>query len=347
MSTSFELPSAADFSVAQADFAAQAAAFRPPPWLRNPHLQSMLNNVPWVRAGVLRRARALLKHAQPHLLDCGEEVRLLGFLSAQRALGRESRGMVLLLHGWEGGADATYVLSLGALLFERGYDVFRLNLRDHGDTHHLNRELFHSCRIDEVVGAVRRVQELFAPVRLSLAGFSLGGNFALRVAVRAPQAGIVLNRVVAVSPALNPHATMAVLESGPAIYSQYFVNKWKRSLRIKQGYFPEHYDLRDILSCGSITTMTECLVQRYTDIGSLDNYLNGYAIVGNVLASLTVPSVIIAAADDPIIPARDLERLARNPKLSVFVTRYGGHCGFMDRWLGERWLDRQVARLLA
>lgn len=346
MSTPFELAIPPELPTGVHDFAEQAAAFRPPPWLRNPHLQSTLNNIPWVRAGVLRRARALLKHTEQHILDCGDSVRLLGLYSRQQSLGRESRGLVLLLHGWEGSADSTYVLSLGALLFAQGYDIFRLNLRDHGDTHHLNPELFHSCRIAEVVGAVKRVHEQFAPRRMSLVGFSLGGNFALRVALHAPAVGIALERVIAVCPALSPHATMAVLESGPLLYNQYFVNKWKKSLRIKQSHFPQHYDLRDILNCTSIMEMTECLVKRYTDIGTLDNYFNGYSIVGDALAPLTVPSVVIAASDDPIIPAQDLQRLARNPKLSVFATRYGGHCGFMDSWSGERWLDRQIAQLL-
>ena len=43
----------------------------------------------------------------------------------------------------------------------RGFDVVRLNLRDHGETHHLNRDLFHSCRLPEVVGAVRALQQCF------------------------------------------------------------------------------------------------------------------------------------------------------------------------------------------
>lgn len=324
------------------------ARFEPPRWLRNAHVQSMLNNVPWVRGAVLRRARHLLRHSQAHILDCGEGVRLLGFYSSQAALaGAGSRGLVMLLHGWEGSSESTYVLSLGALLFAQGYDVFRLNLRDHGSTHHLNLELFHSCRIAEVVGAVRRVQDLFAPSQLSLIGFSLGGNFALRVAARAPQAGIALQRVIAVSPALSPHATMEILESGPAIYTQYFISKWKQSLRLKRQYFPEHYDLRDILACKSITSMTECLVRRYTKMASLDEYLNGYSIVGDALASLEIPSIVIASHDDPIIPSQDLARLASTPNLRVLTTRFGGHCGFMDSWTGERWLDRQLLRLLS
>ena len=65
---------------------------------------------------------------------------------------------MVLLHGWEGSAESLYVLSLAQLLYQQGFEIVRLNLRDHGETHHLNRELFHSCRLPEVVGAVRTLQ---------------------------------------------------------------------------------------------------------------------------------------------------------------------------------------------
>ena len=65
-------------------------------------------------------------------------------------LGREpAQRLAVLLHGWEGSAASLYILSLAQRLFDHGYEVLRLNLRDHGDTYHLNRELFHSCRLPE------------------------------------------------------------------------------------------------------------------------------------------------------------------------------------------------------
>ena len=121
---------------------------------------------------------------------------------------------MILLHGWEGSAEANYVVSVGGLLYDAGFDVFRLNFRDHGDTFALNRELFHSCRIDEVVGAVAAIAARHPAERTFLVGHSLGGNFALRAAARAPAAGIDLTKVVAVCPVLRPQSTMRALEDG-------------------------------------------------------------------------------------------------------------------------------------
>lgn len=322
------------------------SSFAPPAWLANPHLQSILPGLRLRRPLLARRARNVLSTAREHILDCGDGVRLLGHHSAQPTGGEPAKGLMVLLHGWEGSADSLYVLSLASHLYAGGYDIFRLNFRDHGASHHLNQDIFHSCRLDEVLGAMRSIQRLFPGQPTGVAGFSLGANFALRIAAQAPAAGIELRRAIAICPVLKPHSTMDVLENGWSVYQQYFIAKWKRSLRLKQQLFPQAYDFSSILAQRSIKTMTEILVERYSDFGSLDAYLNGYAIVGDALAALQIPSHVIFALDDPIIPARDLQDLARTPYLQITAVPRGGHCGFMDRFTGESWADRQVGLLL-
>ena len=318
--------------------------FAPPRWLAHPHLQSLIAGSAPRRAWMARRAAALTRASRELLLDGGDGVRLQAFHSAQP---RGSRDLALLLHGWEGSVESQYLLSTASYLYERGFEVLRLNFRDHGDTHHLNPELFHSCRIAEVVGAVAAVQQRFAGHRLSLAGYSLGGNFALRVAARAPAAGLRLAQVVAVCPVLDPARTLEVLESGLWIYRHYFVTKWRRSLRRKHAAWPDRYRLAELLESRNLTRMTELLVVRYSGFPDLASYLNGYAIVGAALAGLAVPSRIIASLDDPIIPARDLARLAASPSLEITTVGRGGHCGFLETLGGPTWADRQVYATLA
>ncbi|MGH8178130.1 MAG: YheT family hydrolase [Steroidobacter sp.] len=321
--------------------------FSPPGWLANAHLQSILPSLKLRRPLLARRARDMLACADTQIIDCGEGVRLMGHYSSQSAAGRApARELAILLHGWEGSADSLYVLSLGAHLFSLGCDVYRLNFRDHGATHHLNEDIFHSCRLDEVIGAVRCVQKTLVDRRLTVAGFSLGGNFALRVAARAPGAGVKLARAVAICPVLRPHSTMDVLEDGWSVYQQYFIAKWKRSLKLKQQFFPERYDFSTILAQRSIRAMTQIMVERYSEFPDLDAYLSGYAIIGDVLAKLEAPSHILLSLDDPIIPARDLHDLARSTQLEVTTIPHGGHCGFMDHINTESWADRHVARLM-
>ncbi|HET9105864.1 MAG TPA: alpha/beta fold hydrolase [Steroidobacteraceae bacterium] len=313
--------------------------FRPPPWLRNRHLQSMLASTAARRGPIARRAAPLVAAQRELLLDCGDGVRLQCFHSSP---GRSRGTPVVLVHGWEGSAESLYVLSLGQQLFERGFEVLRLNLRDHGDTHHLNRELFHSCLLPEVVGAMRALQRTLAGRPLRLVGFSLGGNFMLRVGAQARAAGLDLARIIAVSPVLDPSDTLRALEGGFVGYPVYFVRKWWRSLLKKQAAWPAHYDFAGLRGVRDLRRLTAELIQRFTNFGSLEEYLDGYSITGGRLAGLEVPTTLITSLDDPIIPAGALERLARPPSLHVVVTRFGGHCGFLDRLTGPTWVERRI-----
>jgi uncharacterized protein len=315
--------------------------FRPPLWLRNPHVQSILATTLVRRGGIERRAAPLIAAQRELLLECGAGVRLQCFISSPPQRGGKP---VLVLHGWEGSVESIYVLSLAQLLFEHGFEVVRLNLRDHGETHHLNREIFHSCRLPEVIGAVRALQALFPGQPLSGVGFSLGGNFLLRVAARARESSLDLARVIAISPVLEPAETLVALETAMPGYQGFFVRKWRRSLRKKQTAWPDSYDFADV--GGGLREMTAELVRRHSEFATLEEYLNGYSITGARLASLEVPAHILTSLDDPMIPVGGLARLARPAALDVTVTRYGGHCGFIESLAGITWAERFVlARL--
>jgi predicted alpha/beta-fold hydrolase len=320
--------------------------FRPSWWLRSPHVQSMLASSSLRRRLRGARTRRLEREAEWVMLDCGDGVRLTGCRTAQN-IAAQARGLVVLFHGWEGSTRSTYLLQTGARLLEEGWDVFRLNFRDHGDTHALNPGIFHSCLIDEVVGALGEVQRLYPTRPVALVGFSLGGNFALRAALRAPGAGIYLAHVIAVCPVIDPHAGLFQLEHAPRMYHDYFMWKWRRSLKAKQRAFAgtQLFTRRDLR--GTLRTLTEALVLKHTDFGSLDNYLDGYSVAGDRLAGLRVPTSILATCDDPVCPASDLAMMTLPACVDVTLTRHGGHCGFIrDRHLGS-WAEDYIAARLA
>jgi hypothetical protein len=189
---------------------------------------------------------------------------------------------------------------------------------------------------------VKRLQTLFPHQELNLVGFSLGGNFALRIGARAKSAGIRLRRIVAISPVLEPEVTLESLEKGLPVYRHYFVWKWRRSLLKKQLAWPGEYDFEEMLRTPTLTFMTDYLVRKYSEFPDLRTYLHGYAITRGALDSLEVPARIITAEDDPMIPCHDLARLPHLPNLTVHKTKHGGHCGFFERLGGISWIAGQV-----
>jgi predicted alpha/beta-fold hydrolase len=325
--------------------------YRPPRWLHSPHVQSLLATSPLRRmrgAVLLRRCGAI---STPHTIDGGDGVRLHGVHS--RVPDVPARGLALLLHGWEGSVESSYMRLTAAHLLRRGFEVFRLNFRDHGETHHLNEALFHSNRIDEVVHAARDVAQRFggsAERPMVIAGYSLGGNFALRVALRAPAVGLDFARVAAVCPLLDPAVTMRQMEDGLPVYLRYFERKWRESLRRKRAAFPERYDFDDRVLKLSMRELTRWLVERHTDFDTLDDYFNGYAVAGDRLAGLTVPADLLTSEDDPVIPVQEFHDLVLPACASIEIARWGGHCGFLESarldGYGERWVADRLAQAL-
>jgi len=321
------------------------AAFAPPPWLRSAHLQTVLGTSAWRRQRGAQALAATGAVTRPHLVDGGDGVRLLGLHSA--VPGVRPRGLALLLHGWEGSAESSYMRLTAAQMLARGFEVFRLNFRDHGDTHHLNPDIFHSCRIEEVVHAARDVARLFPARPMVAAGYSLGGNFALRLALRAPAAGLPLARAAAVCPVIDPAGTMLRMEKGTWLYMRYFERKWRGSLLRKRALFPDHLDVDDATLRLGMRQLTEWLVRRHTDLGSIEAYFDGYSIAGDRLRALQVPVHVLMAADDPVIPVDGFHGLALPASARVEIQPWGGHCGFLEDLAGSGYGERWVASRLA
>ncbi len=321
-----------------------AADYLPPRWLRNPHLQSMLSSSRMRMQRGLTLLAATGAVTEELILDGGQGVRLQGWHS--HVEGREPIGMALLLHGWEGSAESSYMRMTAARMLEEGFDVVRLNFRDHGNTHHLNPGIFHSNRIDEVVQAAGDIARRWPQLPLVAAGYSLGGNFVLRLALRAPSAGVPLRRVASVCPVLDPAITMESIENGPAMYDWYFRRKWAGSLRRKRDLFPELSDWDDQVLKLDIRALTAWLVEHHTDFGSLQAYFDGYSIAGDRLAELTVPADILMAKDDPVIPFATFNGWRLPAHAHLEIAPWGGHCGFLENWRGDGFSERWVAQRL-
>ena len=228
--------------------------------------------------------------------------------------------------------------------------MFRLNFRDHGDTHHLNQALFHSNRIDEVMNAAADVANRFldgSSRPMVVAGYSLGGNFALRVAMRARAAGLPLAHVAAVCPLLDPGLTMTRMEEALPVYIRYFEQSWRASLRRKRDNFPQFYDFDDSVLKLGMRDLTRWMVERHTDFDTLDDYFNGYSIAGDRLAALDVPADILTSTDDPVIPVAEFHALRLPDIAKIEIAQWGGHCGFLETNRLDGYAERWVAARLS
>src|SRR5262245_28675886 len=114
------------------------------------------------------------------------------------------RTTLIALHGLNGSSDAHYMRGLSAKAFAHGMNVIRLNQRNCGDTERLSAGLFHSGLTADVRVVVEDLIGVDGLDRIGVAGYSLGGNLALKLAGEyADHAPAALCAVCAVSPIME------------------------------------------------------------------------------------------------------------------------------------------------
>lgn len=310
--------------------------YRPHRLLRNGNMQTFLGqHIPADAWFVTKGEQMILFDAGPDQtgFDPARAVRLLGYYTPCPSRGNtpaKPKGLVMLLHGWEGDSHSAYNLVLGSALVRDGYDVVRLNLRDHGRTHHLNKGIFYATLLEEVHAATQQVGLLAAGRPFYLIGASLGGSFVVRMALRHARSPIPnLRRAMAINPVLNPGRTSFVLDDH-LLLRKYFRDCWLESLRKKQALFPDLYDFAPLASISTIREMSDWVIRNMTTFSDVDEYLNAYAVGPMEFNDLAVPVSILTAANDPLIPPEDIAALPSNPLLQVNILPFGGHVGFND-----------------
>ena len=313
--------------------------YRPPALLRGAYTQTLMARSRLRRIG----AQRFEKTSRPLIIETLQGVRLLCYHSARRP--SDCRGTVVIIHGWLGSAQSTYVVQLGRTLFKHRLDVYRLNLRDHGRSAHLNRGLFYATRLAEVEEAIAQIVDRSQNGPIYLVGFSLGGNFVLRLARNDSSLdNDAIRRAVAISPVLDPAQATDCIDRLP-LFRLYFLHKWRRSLQTKKRAFPQIYHLDDIVTQRSVYDMTVSLFDRLRPSVSVKEYFNGYTITTASLTRPAFPLSILTAADDPIIPPDDFRHFANHSAIELIIQPWGGHNGFLTglrRAWHEQWLAQSL-----
>ena len=317
--------------------------FKPPLTLRHPHIQSIFNSKGPRELRAKKVAAGM--NSQCLTLEAGDGARLLAdWDCASGDHQRPAEELVILLHGWEGSSQSSYSVTTAGSFLAAGFDVLRINFRDHGDSHHLNAELFNTERHDEVAAAIGDFLHKHPYSKPVIAGYSMGGNFTLRIAADfGPQLG--LKHAIAVCPPTDPANSMRAISSGSVIYREYFYRKWRKSLVKKLDHWPE-LDYADVLATArSLEDLNAYFIPRFTRFKRVEDYFAAYSITGDRLAKLTVPAHLIATEDDPVIPIADLAAIEGSSQLTVERHNYGGHCGFIANWRGETWIEQRMVAL--
>jgi predicted alpha/beta-fold hydrolase len=180
-----------------------------------------------------------------------------------------------------------------------------------------------------------------------VAGYSLGGNLALKLAGDygdTPPAS--LRGVCAVSPVVELAACVRALERRQnVVYQWNFVRGLKARMRRKAITHPGCYPVARLAEVRSVRQFDELFTAPHFGFQGADDYYHRASAM-RVIDRIRIPTLIITAEDDPFVPTDSFRdsHLTGNDRITLVVTPHGGHCGFVSdaTTTDGYWAEQQI-----
>jgi len=255
--------------------------------------------------------------------------------------------LLVLFHGLEGGSDSHYARALCAAGAAAGLRIAMPHWR--GCSGEINRtpRAYHSGDSAEVDWILKRL-----PNPVYAIGVSLGGNVLLKwLGEKGDAARPLVERAAAVSPPIDVGAAGRALDRGinRLMYTRMFLSTLKPKSLQKLEAFPKLFDAARVGAARTFREFDDLVTAPLHGFRDADHYW-GAASSGPWLGGVRVPTLVLAARNDPFLPERDLLAAAReaSPAVLLEFPRTGGHVGFPSGPFPGRhaWLPQRLLRFL-
>lgn len=308
------------------------SGFRPAPWCRGPHLQTLW---PYL---FRTKPRPDFRRQRLELPD-GDFVDL-DWLGAG-----DSDRLVVILHGLEGSSSSHYVRALSQSLADRGIDSVAMHQRGcSGEPNRLAR-FYHAGETRDFELALEHCRSTRPGADLHGVGYSLGGNILLKWLGETGDRERLAS-AVAVSVPFRLEVGARRLEYGfSRIYQRYLIRAMKRSVAMKRGRMDHPTDPAALSRCRTFEQIDTCLTAPLHGFRDARDYYF-QSSCRQFLRGIRTPTLILHSRDDPFMtPAAIPGPTELSASTRLELSRCGGHCGFVSGLLPFRpryWLDERV-----
>ena len=306
--------------------------FRTLPFLGNPHAQTVLGNLSsWTRD---------LFPSTPHVVPLADGDAIV--LHETTPTAGSATGSVLLIHGLGGSHRSGYLRRITNELVGRGLRIYRIDLRGCGASARHARRLYNAACSGDVRTSVEWIAERNSGMPILIAGFSLGGNIALRLAGEAaddPAPGLV--GIVSVGAPLDLARCSAMIRDFP-FYDRYYAKRLVAQARLLGRLHPD-VPIPTFPRRPTIREFDTLYTAPNGGFDGVDDYHRRASALPFVPA-IQLPAYVLAARDDPFVAWQSYAELPALPNLTLQLATRGGHLGFLgsDGRGGIRWAETQV-----
>lgn len=317
--------------------------FRPSWYLRNGHVQTLVGTYVFGRFPYDRDLPPVTRSSGEVAVSDGDH---LVYQDDCPSTWKPGDRVVLLLHGLAGSHLSPYMVRIANKLLRQNIRAVRLDWRGCGAGMQQAKFPYHSGRSDDLLAAIEELKLRAPGSPISAVGYSMGGNIVLKLLGETgvlPVAASGLDRAVAVCPPIDLPTTVDFLRFGLARwYDAYFTRTCIRTVQERyrvrpDSVIPEGWFQRPPKT---LREFDDSFTAPVCGFGSAEDYYQKSSSL-QYLPKIQVPTLIISAQDDPVIPYSQFVTADMSNAIRLSAPKHGGHVGFINTF-GPDWLDQQI-----
>lgn len=259
--------------------------------------------------------------------------------------------IAIQIHGLLSDHSSSYMVRVSDKLRRHGIRTIRVDLRGFGDSTLISRSHINGGCSPDLQSVIDHVHRLSPISKISLIGFSIGGNIVLKtIGQWGSEFPRHVDSAIAVSPPIDLNYTMQNLRSfGNRVYERYMMAKLTKTLAFRRKHV-----------AGLVDTGINPIPQRLLEfddkftapIWGFKSAADYYEQCSSarLLSEIKIPTVILTSRDDPVVPFDMLANTPVSNHVDLVSTRVGGHLGFLSRGIRDPdryWMDWRISQWIA
>ena len=289
--------------------------YRAPQVYISPHLETII-------PALFRRIRDVDYQRERIMTDDGD------FLDLDWLHADNPGHLIIISHGLEGDSHRPYVKGMARAFHREGYDVLAWNFRGCSGEMNLKARFYHSGATEDLKRVIRHVREK-GYEKVSLVGFSLGGNLTLKYLGEAEPDPAIISAAVFSVPLDLHNSCIQISRPENWMYARRFLNNLKLKIRKKEEALPGSMDLSPLAGIKTLIDFDNAYTAPLHGFKDAVDYYTQCSSI-RFLSAIGIPTLLIKARNDPFLSEEcyPVTALSSHRYIDFKVPRQGGHVGF-------------------